>query len=32
MNKHQGNRTRAAKFLGLSYKAFLDRLDKYQLV
>lgn len=32
MNKHQGNRTKAAKFLGLSYKAFLYRLEKYQLV
>lgn len=32
MSKHQGNRTKAAKFLGLSYKAFLYRLEKYQLV
>lgn len=32
MNRHQGNRTKAAKFLGLSYKAFLYRLDKHQLV
>ena len=32
MNKHQGNRTKAAKFLGLSYKAFLYRLEKYHLV
>ncbi|MCL1058643.1 sigma-54 dependent transcriptional regulator [Shewanella gelidimarina] len=32
MDKHQGNRTKAAKFLGLSYKAFLYRLEKYQLV
>ncbi|WP_299797043.1 sigma-54 dependent transcriptional regulator [uncultured Shewanella sp.] len=32
MNRHQGNRTKAAKFLGLSYKAFLYRLEKYQLV
>ncbi len=31
MNKHQGNRTKAAKFLGMSYKAFLYRLEKYQL-
>ncbi|WP_394205643.1 sigma-54-dependent transcriptional regulator [Shewanella waksmanii] len=32
MDRHQGNRTKAAKFLGLSYKAFLYRLEKYQLV
>ncbi|GGJ01941.1 acetoacetate metabolism regulatory protein AtoC [Shewanella hanedai] len=32
MNRHQGNRTKAAKFLGLTYKAFLYRLEKYQLV
>ena len=32
MSKHQSNRTKAAKFLGLSYKAFLYRLEKYQLV
>ncbi|GGI86037.1 sigma-54-dependent transcriptional regulator [Shewanella gelidii] len=32
MTRNQGNRTQAAKFLGLSYKAFLYRLEKYQLV
>ncbi|SQH76247.1 conserved protein of unknown function, might belong to Two component, sigma54 specific, transcriptional regulator, Fis family [Shewanella benthica] len=32
MNKHQGNRTKAAKFLELSHKAFLYRLEKYQRV
>ncbi|MDX1280457.1 sigma-54-dependent transcriptional regulator [Shewanella colwelliana] len=32
MTKHEGNRTKAAKFLGMSYKAFLYRLEKYQLV
>lgn len=32
MSKHDGNRTKAAKFLGLSYKAFLYRLEKHQLV
>ncbi len=32
MERHQGNRTKAAKLLGLSYKAFLYRLEKYQLV
>lgn len=32
MTRHQGNRTKAAKLLGLSYKAFLYRLEKYQLV
>ncbi len=31
MQRHQGNRTRAAKQLGLSYKAFLYRLEKHQL-
>ncbi|MGS2719118.1 sigma-54-dependent transcriptional regulator [Paraglaciecola aestuariivivens] len=29
--KHHGNRTQAAKFLNLNYKAFLYRLDKYGL-
>ncbi|MCE9678716.1 sigma-54 dependent transcriptional regulator [Shewanella sp. AS1] len=32
MNRFDGNRTKAAKCLGLSYKAFLYRLEKYQLV
>ncbi|ABV87079.1 sigma-54-dependent transcriptional regulator [Shewanella pealeana] len=32
MSRHEGNRTQAAKQLGLSYKAFLYRLEKYQLV
>ncbi|GAB5382504.1 MAG: sigma-54 dependent transcriptional regulator [Aliiglaciecola sp.] len=29
--RHHGNRTKAAKFLNLSYKAFLYRLDKHGL-
>jgi len=28
---HQGNRTKAAKYLQMSYKAFLYRLEKFQL-
>ncbi|MGS0683117.1 sigma-54-dependent transcriptional regulator [Shewanella sp. 125m-7] len=32
MARHDGNRTQAAKQLGLSYKAFLYRLEKHQLV
>ncbi|WP_028773839.1 sigma-54-dependent transcriptional regulator [Shewanella waksmanii] len=32
MDRHDGNRTKAAKLLGLSYKAFLYRLEKHQLV
>ncbi|WP_299805962.1 sigma-54 dependent transcriptional regulator [uncultured Shewanella sp.] len=32
MSRHEGNRTQAAKQLGLSYKAFLYRLEKHQLV
>jgi len=28
---HQGNRTKAAKYLKMSYKAFLYRLEKYQI-
>ncbi|WP_428636670.1 sigma-54-dependent transcriptional regulator [Shewanella sp.] len=32
MNRFEGNRTKAAQCLGLSYKAFLYRLEKYQLV
>ena len=32
MSRHDGNRTKASKFLGLSYKAFLYRLEKHQLV
>ncbi|MBF7074207.1 sigma-54-dependent Fis family transcriptional regulator [Glaciecola sp. MH2013] len=31
LERHAGNRTQAARFLGLSYKAFLYRLDKYAL-
>ncbi len=31
LEKHQGNRTKAAQFLSLSYKAFLYRLEKYGL-
>ena len=27
--RHQGNRTKAAQLLGMSYKAFLYRLDKH---
>lgn len=32
MAKAAGNKTAAAKLLGLNYKAFLYRLDKYELV
>ncbi|WP_281213891.1 sigma-54-dependent transcriptional regulator [Shewanella insulae] len=32
LSRFEGNRTKAAKCLGLSYKAFLYRLEKYQLV
>lgn len=32
LDRFEGNRTKAAKCLGLSYKAFLYRLEKYQLV
>jgi len=31
LNQCQGNKTKAAKFLQLGYKAFLYRLEKYQL-
>ncbi|WP_371185301.1 sigma-54-dependent transcriptional regulator [Thalassotalea maritima] len=31
LSKCRGNKTNAAKFLHMSYKAFLYRLDKYQL-
>lgn len=31
LKKHQGNRTKAAKYLKMSYKAFLYRLEKYQI-
>ena len=31
IHRHQGNRTQAAKWLGLSYKAFLYRIEKYGL-
>ncbi|MEW6992549.1 sigma-54-dependent transcriptional regulator [Colwelliaceae bacterium 6441] len=31
LKKHQGNRTKAAKYLQMSYKAFLYRLEKYQI-
>lgn len=29
--RHQGNKTKAAKYLTMSYKAFLYRLEKYQI-
>ena len=32
MQRFDGNRTKAAKLLGMSYKAFLYRLEKHQLV
>ncbi len=32
LDRCQGNRTKAAQLLGLNYKAFLYRLEKYQLV
>ncbi|WP_068547654.1 sigma-54-dependent transcriptional regulator [Thalassotalea crassostreae] len=31
LNKHHGNRTKAASYLQMSYKAFLYRLEKYNL-
>ena len=31
LGRHQGNRTKAAQFLNMSYKAFLYRLDKHGL-
>lgn len=31
LERHQGNRTKAAQFLNMSYKAFLYRLDKHEL-
>ncbi|OKY24780.1 sigma-54 dependent transcriptional regulator [Thalassotalea sp. PP2-459] len=31
LKMHQGNRTKAAKYLQMSYKAFLYRLEKYQI-
>lgn len=31
LKKHQGNRTKAAKYLKMSYKAFLYRLEKFQI-
>ena len=31
LNLNQGNRTKAAQFLNMSYKAFLYRLDKHGL-
>ncbi len=31
LQKHQGNRTKAAKYLKMSYKAFLYRLEKFQI-
>lgn len=31
LKKHRGNRTKAAKYLKMSYKAFLYRLEKYQI-
>ncbi|TKB45816.1 sigma-54-dependent transcriptional regulator [Thalassotalea mangrovi] len=31
LQRHQGNRTKAAKYLQLPYKAFLYRLEKYDL-
>lgn len=32
LQREQGNRTRAARLLGMNYKAFLYRLEKYKLV
>jgi len=32
LKKHKGNRTQAAKYLQMPYKAFLYRLEKYQIV
>ncbi|GLX80517.1 sigma-54-dependent Fis family transcriptional regulator [Thalassotalea insulae] len=31
LKMHQGNRTKAAKYLKMSYKAFLYRLEKYEI-
>ena len=31
LKRQQGNRTKAAQFLNMSYKAFLYRLEKYGL-
>jgi two-component system NtrC family response regulator len=31
LKKHQGNRTKAAKYLQMPYKAFLYRLEKFQI-
>ncbi len=31
LEKHQGNRTKSAKYLQMSYKAFLYRLEKYNI-
>lgn len=31
LKMHQGNRTKAAKYLKMSYKAFLYRLEKFQI-
>jgi len=31
LKKHKGNRTKAAKYLKMSYKAFLYRLEKFQI-
>lgn len=31
LKKHHGNRTKAAKYLKMSYKAFLYRLEKFQI-
>ena len=31
LEKHQGNRTQSAKYLKMSYKAFLYRLEKYRI-
>ena len=31
LSRYQGNRTKAAQCLGMSYKAFLYRLEKYGL-
>jgi DNA-binding NtrC family response regulator len=31
LERHKGNRTKAAQFLGMTYKAFLYRLEKFEL-
>ena len=31
LEKHQRNKTKAAKYLAMSYKAFLYRLEKYKI-